>query len=255
MTLLPPAWSTTGTSSPSASVPASGIHLFCLHHAGGTTAGFAAWRFSGVDVTKLGYRGRDFGSVAEAADALAQRMEASPSPRLALYGHSMGAILAFEVALRLQASGRVEHVFLAAARPPCAAPDGGAAAPSGPGAPSAAVFAAAAAASSGAMSERAREVLLEDLALLATYPGRRPARQLRVPATILYSMDDSVVPATDSVRWAAWCSPDPRLVELSGGHLFHRSNPKVRDIVGTTLSLVRQEGPAQPGTASAQPTS
>lgn len=96
MTWLPPAWSTTGTSSPSTSYRASGVHLFCLHHAGGTTASFAAWRFSGVHVTKLGYRGRDFGSVAGAADVLAERMEASQSPRLALYGHSMGAILAFE---------------------------------------------------------------------------------------------------------------------------------------------------------------
>lgn len=224
------------------------MHLFCLHHAGGTTASFAAWRFSGVDVTKLGYRGRDFGSVAGAADVLAKRMEASPSPRFALYGHSMGAILAFEVALRLQDAGRLEHVFLAAARPPCEAPDVGAAAPL------AAVFAAAAAASSGAMSERAREVLLEDLALLATYPGRRPAGQLRVPATILYSKDDSVVPATDSMHWAAWCSPAPRLMEVSGGHFFHRTNPEVLEIVRTTLSLVTQVGAAQPGTASVQPT-
>lgn len=94
------------------------MHLFCLHPAGGTTASSATWRFSGVDVTKLGYQGRDFGSVAEAADVLARRLEASPPPRLALYGHSMGAILAFEVALRLQDAGRVQHVFLAAARPP-----------------------------------------------------------------------------------------------------------------------------------------
>ena len=67
------------------------MHLFCLHYAGGTTASFAAWRFSGVDVTKLGYRGRDFGSVTGAAMSLPKRMEASPSPRLALYGHSMRA--------------------------------------------------------------------------------------------------------------------------------------------------------------------
>lgn len=130
MTWLPPAWSTTGTSSPSTSYRASGVHLFCLHHAGGTTASFAAWRFSGVHVTKLGYRGRDFGSVAGAADVLAERMEASQSPRLALYGHSMGGDPCVRVALRLQDAGRVEHVFLAAARPPFEAPDSGAAAPS-----------------------------------------------------------------------------------------------------------------------------
>jgi surfactin synthase thioesterase subunit len=237
------------------------MHLFCLHHAGGTTASFAAWRFSGVDVTKLGYRGRDFGSIAEAADVLAKRMEASESSRLALYGHSMGAVLAFEAALRLQDTGRVEHVFLAAARPPSEAPDGGAAACSSAAAtPATAATAAAAARASilsvfaDAVSQRAREVLLEDLALLATYPGTPPACQLKVPATILYSTDDPLVPACDSMRWASWCSTEPRLVEVSGGgHLFHRSNPAVLEIVETTLSPVKQVDPASPGTALASP--
>ncbi|RAX44554.1 hypothetical protein DQ354_14515 [Arthrobacter sp. AQ5-06] len=252
MTWPPPAWSTTGTSSPSTSAPASGMHLFCLHHAGGTTASFAAWRFSGVHVTKLGYRGREFGSVAEAADVLAQRMAASPSPRLALYGHSMGAILAFEVALRLQDSGRMEHVFLAAARPPLVAPDGAAATPSLSASTHAVAGASALSDLSGAMSERAREILLEDLALLATYPGRPPVGQLRVPATILYSSDDPLVSAFDSVRWTSWCSTKPRLVEVSvGGHLFHRTNSQVLEVVETTLSPGTQVDPALPGTASA----
>lgn len=93
------------------------MHLFCLHHAGGTAASFSAWRFPGVDVTKLGYRGREFNSVAEAADQVAQSVAKSPAPRLALYGHSMGALLAYEAALRLEHTGRVAHVFLAASGP------------------------------------------------------------------------------------------------------------------------------------------
>jgi surfactin synthase thioesterase subunit len=190
--------------------------------------------------------------MAEAADVLAQRMEESPSPRLALYGHSMGAILAFEVALRLQDAGRVEHVFLAAARPPFVAPDGSAAAPSLVASARAVAGASALSDLSGAMSERAREVLLEDLALFATYPGRPPVGQLRAPATILYSSDDPVVPAFDSVRWASWCSAEPRLVEVPvGGHLFHRTNSKVLEVVETTLSPGTQVDPAFPGTASA----
>lgn len=212
MTWLPPAWSTTGTSSPSTSDPAPGVHLFCL------------------------------------ADVLAKRMEASPSPRLALYGHSMGrsSPSRWPSGSRTPAGWNtsswrplVRHVKCPTALLPP---------------PWRLSFAAASAASSGAMSERAREVLLEDLALLATYPDRRPAGHLRVPATILYSMDDLVVPATDSVHWAAWCSPAPRLVEVSGGHLFRRTNPDVLEIVRTTLCPRTQFDPALPGTASVQPT-
>ncbi|MGO4246414.1 thioesterase II family protein [Paenarthrobacter sp. RAF54_2] len=197
------------------------MHLFCLHHAGGTTASFAGWRFDGMHVTKLAYRGRDFRSVGGAAAAMAERIASSQSGQLALYGHSMGAVLAFEAALRLQETGRVVHVFLAAARPPSGMYDAG----------------AAAAAASSTLSERAREVLLEDLALLESYPGRLPAGQLEVPATVLYSSDDPVVTASESLRWADWCAQKPRLIDVAaGGHLFHVGNPKVRAIVAATLS-------------------
>ncbi|MFJ6537920.1 thioesterase II family protein [Paenarthrobacter sp. NPDC091711] len=199
------------------------MHLFCLHHAGGTTASFAGWRFNGVTVSKLGFRGRNFTSLGAAADVLAARVTASaPAPdRLALYGHSLGAVLAFEIALRLQRSGRVAHLFLAAVRPPSGMYDDG----------------AAAVAAAGALSQRAREVLLEDLGLLAGYPGRPPKKQMEVPTTVLYSADDPVVPVSDSLRWAAWCAAEPRLLKVeSGGHLFHLDSSTVRMFVEMTLS-------------------
>ena len=220
MTSRPPAWSTTATGSPSTNT----VHLFCLHHAGGTTASFAGWRFADVQVTKFSYRGRNFPSIAAAAESLAERIGTSPSPQLALYGHSMGAVLAFEIALLLQDTGRLEHVFLAAARPPSGRHDVGAV--------------AAAAVSGQALSERAREVLLEDLALLGQYPDRPANMQLTVPATVLFSSDDPVVPASESRRWVEWCAQEPRLLDIgTGGHLFHLSNPDVREIVRRTLSL------------------
>lgn len=219
----------------------AGIHLFCLHHAGGTTASFAGWRFDGVHVTKLGYRGRDFRSVGAAAALMAKQIAGSQAGQLALYGHSMGAVLAFEAALRLQDSGRVLHVFLAAARPPSGMYDAGAAAAAASGARSGTPQSVTALSehvlSTTALSERAREVLLEDLALLESYPGRLPARQLKVPATVLYSSDDPVVTASESRRWADWCAQKPRLIDVAaGGHLFHIGNPKVRAIVAATLS-------------------
>ncbi|GAA4142612.1 hypothetical protein GCM10023068_13130 [Leifsonia shinshuensis] len=155
----------------------------------------------------------------------------------------MGATLAFEVALRLQDVDRLEHVFLAAARPPWEAPDGATAF-------SVERAAARASALSGELSERAREILLEDLALLASYPGRRPEGQLKVPATILYSNDDPVVAAIDSARWASWCSAEPRLVELSGvGHLFHRASLDVLAVVQSTLSPLTPIHTATPASA------
>ncbi|ALV47807.1 hypothetical protein MB46_19985 (plasmid) [Arthrobacter alpinus] len=215
---------------------ASGTQLFCLHHAGGTTASFAGWRFSGVDVTKLSYRGRDFNSMAETADYLASQIEASPSQKIALYGHSMGAILAFEVALRLQDSGRIEHVFLAAARAPIATTDDD-------------DEAFSVLESAGALTDRARQILLEDLSLLATYPGRPQTEQLKDQVTVLYGRDDPVVPAFNSALWVSWCSITPRLVEISGGgHLFHRANSEAFEVVQSVLSPDTHLHPVSSGT-------
>ncbi|GHD05038.1 thioesterase II family protein [Zhihengliuella salsuginis] len=217
------------------------MHLFCLHHAGGTTASFAKWRFTNVAVTKLGYRGRDFASIPHAAAVLSESVKASPSPRLALYGHSMGAALAYEIALRVQGSGRLQHVFLAAARPPVPA--------RGNGTGTRAI--AFAAARSTALSERARDVLLEDLALLESYPGSEPAGQLAVPTTLFHGTDDDIVPALESAQWAGWCAEPPRSVDIPGGHLFHRTSPKVMEVVQTTLTPSTQSVPASTGSLPA----
>lgn len=56
----------------------------------------------------------------------------------------------------------------------------------------------------------------------------------------------------DSVHWAAWCPPVPRLVEVSGGHLFHRTNPDVLEIVRTTRPRGRSLILRYRGTASVQ---
>jgi surfactin synthase thioesterase subunit len=216
------------------------MHLFCLHHAGGTTASFAGWRFDGVTVTKTGYRGRNFASFGAAADSIAGRVQEARSPRVALYGHSMGAVLAFEVALRLQESGTLVHVFLAAARPPSgflpATHDGGAAAAGEPPAGKWTDTLLTDPGVTGQLSERALEVLQEDLALLGGYEGRPPARQLEVPATVLVGRDDPVVPVSESVRWADWCAAEPPVVEAGRGHLFHVDNALVMRLVERTLT-------------------
>lgn len=208
------------------------MELFCLHHAGGTTASFSSWRFPGIAVSKLGYRGKDFASLSDASDAIADRIAASPVPRLALYGHSLGAVLAYEVALRLQHTGRLVHVFLAAAHPPTGASAWAQAGRS------------LRAAGHAGMSPRALEVLAEDLELLVAYPGSPTSRRITVPTTVLCSADDPLVPPSECQRWAGWCGNAPHFVQLpAGGHLFHRTNPKLLDLIGTTLTGRYGDGP------------
>jgi len=103
--------------------------LACFPHAGGGAEAFtalAAALADDVEVLAFQYPGRrerraqpcatDLSALAEeAARALAPYAADRP---LSLLGHSMGALVAFETARRLEQHGAVARVFVSAARPP-----------------------------------------------------------------------------------------------------------------------------------------
>lgn len=100
--------------------------LLCLPHAGGS-AGFyfpvSAALSPGVDVLAVQYPGRQDRSLdpfAESLQALADELfrllDPDDETPLALFGHSMGAVVGFELARRLEAAGRPPAVFFASGR-------------------------------------------------------------------------------------------------------------------------------------------
>lgn len=106
------------------------MQLLCLPHAGAGPSQFRAWRLAdsgALAVTAVSLPGRE-GRFAEARapdlDTLLQDIVDRISPQLvrpyALLGHSMGALLAFELARRLRRDGRrsPERLFVSAFRAP-----------------------------------------------------------------------------------------------------------------------------------------
>lgn len=107
------------------------MRLFCLPYAGGTTRMYRPWldrlrpdvELVALDLAGRGTRTAETRpeSLAAAADDLACRVESmAGGDEYALYGHSMGAVLAYEITLRLggrRAHGP-RHLFAAACRPP-----------------------------------------------------------------------------------------------------------------------------------------
>lgn len=101
-----------------------GVPLFCFPHAGGAASYFRPWASSlapGVEVLAVQYPGREdrvaepcVTSIPDLADQIHAALGPSLSGTFAFFGHSMGAILAFEVARRTtRAEGRGPvHLFV-----------------------------------------------------------------------------------------------------------------------------------------------
>jgi len=99
--------------------PAAAVRLLCLPHAGGGASAFRTWSHAlpdWIEVDAVQLPGRETrireplrSDLAALVDELADGLAPIARRPCALYGHSMGALLAFELARRLEPV----HVFVA----------------------------------------------------------------------------------------------------------------------------------------------
>ncbi|KJK55708.1 thioesterase II family protein [Saccharothrix sp. ST-888] len=106
--------------------PDSKVRLLCLPHAGGSASFYfpvSAALSPEIEVLAVQYPGRQdrrtepsIGTVAELADQVHRMIRTLDDRPLGIFGHSMGAILGFELARRLEADGRPPAVLFASGR-------------------------------------------------------------------------------------------------------------------------------------------
>jgi surfactin synthase thioesterase subunit len=104
--------------------------LFCLPFAGGGAAGYRTWHRTlpdDVDVVALQLPGRDahrrvrpLDRIADMVQAARPVLEAEADLPYAIFGHSMGALVAYELTVALERDGHStpSHLFVSARRPP-----------------------------------------------------------------------------------------------------------------------------------------
>ncbi|WP_151772318.1 thioesterase II family protein [Streptomyces abyssomicinicus] len=212
------------------------LRLVCFPHAGGAATAYADWPSGlpeGVELLAVQYPGRQDRLAEPCADSLAGLAEAVTTALLphlglpvALFGHSMGSAVAYEVALRLRRAADTEPVALLVSgrraphlggRVPVRLDDAGL------------LESVRRLSSPDAWAydhPDLREVLMPSLRgdhrLLDAYRPDPPAERLRVPVTVYGGDDDPVCPVADLDTWAQVTDAGHETVVLPGGHFFLR---------------------------------
>ncbi len=228
---------------------AGAIRLYCFSHAGGNALGFIPWRtrldprieLAAVELPGRGRRAAEpaFTVFDELVASVAAEIDRHAGLPCAFFGHSMGALLAFEVARACrQAAPDIGHLLLSG----CAAPR--AVRPSG----LPALTEDALHASLGhhklappqllqmrALMLLALPAIRADLTLMESYRYRPGAPQQR-PLTVLYGSQDQLVRPQQLDRWGDETTARWSRHRFEGDHFFIDScRPAVLALIERTL--------------------
>lgn len=237
-------------------IPDCDVRLVCFPHAGGSASYFRklSWVFGpAVEVLAVQYPGRQdrwqeplIDNVVELAERSLEELRPSIDRPVALFGHSMGASVAFEVARRLERSG-IEPAWLIAS---------GRTSPTRPREDTVHLLS-----DSGLLAEMSRtggtdmSLLQDEEILRMVMPALRndykaaetyrysPGPLLNCPITALVGREDPKATVEQADAWREVTTGPFDLRDFDGGHFYLSAWPDdVVDVLSRTLTtIVRRE--------------
>ncbi|MBG0856964.1 thioesterase [Streptomyces spinoverrucosus] len=226
--------------------------LICFPHAGGAASAYLPLaRALGptLDVLAAQYPGRQdrrrerpVEDLTRLADALTEQVRRTATGPYALFGHSMGAVLAYEVARRLadhRSAGPVALILSGRGAP------GPVPHPHDRLATDEEILRAVRRLGSSAgavlddpeLRELAMPALRADYAALGSYVWT-PGPQLTVPVTVLVGDSDPVVDVAQAEAWSHFTTASTRTLVFAGGHFFLDQHlPQVAEAVVSAFGL------------------
>ena len=233
-----------------------GARLVCLPPAGGGPSLFRAWRaIPGLAIETPGLPGREgrfreppASSLAALADRVAEETAPRLGGRFALFGYSMGGVLALLLAERLARRGLPgpEALFVLGSAPP----DRLNAAIAGLHARESAAFWAeiariggtpAAVIASAEMRELFEPALRADFRLCETYRHADRGFRLDCPVHVFLAEADHLVHAEDAAAWAGHSRGPTRVRRIPGGHML---DPAAFAALGARIAALWPQGAA-----------
>jgi medium-chain acyl-[acyl-carrier-protein] hydrolase len=230
------------------------MRLFCLPHAGGGAIGFRSWNAAMppfVQVCPVLLPGREMRRTEPAhtdLDTLVDALTAQLQPWLdlpyAIFGHSMGSLLAFEWVRRLERDGQSmpEWLFLSGRRAPDSPPDGHLL----HALPDSQFLEQLAGLYQGIPQEILRDpelmavflpILRADISVVESYRFREDG-PLNCPITVFSGAQDASVTWDQLLAWKRQTCQRFALQLLPGGH-FYPQEPLLQTISATMAGLNR----------------
>lgn len=239
--------------------PAARLRLVCFPHAGGGASFYQRWvrhfpewielviaRYPGRE-DRLGEEQRD--TLELLADELATALAPAVDRPTAIFGHSMGAAVAYEVTRRLERRGKNLTRLIVSAHP---APhrqrpnmvhrmddEGLIADVVGLNAASAARF------EDPALRQLVLPTIRADYRLIETYRPASPGR-VHTPIAAVINLDDREVDAEEARGWSDCTTGDFELRQLPGGHFYLVDHDDA--FVRWLLTALRVDPPSWPST-------
>lgn len=234
-----------------------GAALLCLPFAGAGASFFRPWRAlapRGLAVRGLQLPGREenidlapLTDVQTAVSYLLPEVERAMTEfdRVGLFGHSLGALLAYELAVGAakQLPRRLSHLFVSGSAIPARIRDE----PLAHLADDELVTAVSATIGYRPVTlddPRLRDLLLPalraDIRMREAYRPR-PRRCLKVPITVLRGADDDLVSAHESSGWTAMTEAATETVDLPGGHMYLLA--QARSILRVVHAVMARDNP------------
>lgn len=230
------------------------VRLFCLPYAGGSAMVYARWKrelqsFVDLELVELAGRGRRYSepfydSFERAVEDICARVRGGLDGRpYAVWGHSMGSLLAFEAVSRLRETGCEwpAHVFFSGRYPPHIRKNGERALYELPDAEFRKVIFRLGGTPKEVLEEKELQdifipILRADYKLLHGYRYRPKEHRLGCGISVLNGRQDAEIVREDILQWKIYTDKECRFYSFDGGHFYINDNEAALvDLVNRTL--------------------